>query len=1166
MEKDLLLTEISKMKTMMGIDSKEVKLISEQGMKKTWNAIKQGISDDIKLKLSNTYRPMYSMSATADIGNFKFTRVELDELNNFFKGSADVSDDLYNKFMGSLWEQSAKEGNEDIATLLNKNVDDVVTELEKTKPPKKTKAAVEANAKRSGKTFGEELRTFLKTDLEGLDPTTSRKVINNYEKIMMKPTLAKVGITKLARMFFKPEFVYSFKKAYDAVMSTISKDFEINLRKQFDEMMTSWSTKMESADDLSLYDMDVMSQEFKVLLNRAFQRSILQSRRKAIVETYDCIIKHIESFSVKNGGEIPDADVQNFITKLTTYSGTRGEVESIEKMMNLIQKEIDEAWLTKQQVDLSAGAREGLIGNLWRNTTESVTSSLKLEDVPKIKEFLKKYKLVDIEGSGTVDYIAKFIIYIIRVFKTIATAKFWKMAFRVTAFGTTATPAGLLKRLTRYVDAYGNSRSKKAAALGASLLATYVELMLIHLMVWPLATLVVNVATYYGEKILDYFGIPVDISQVVKTTGAVDELLDTYKSYFTKAFWSDISNYIPIKFDSEFIGSFISLIGAKITAIGVLIYNNFNVTNDQQVAQKVSKEQQALIDKLNNFENETWEKVDPNVKLAYESNIEREYFNFRVAVERSDPKFLKSNDLDGADIKILKEHLFFGPKPIDSIVSYKERLVNFKNKKNKIDDLNLDDPTTLDSLKNEKLDPTDYGTTDNPKENKNIFAGLYYTVKKTDEKTKLSYLEYHFFEVQYSINTSKAYFYIPGKTLPVRIKEFISMVSRLPVVSKEEVNKKNEEIVLKQRDEEKRAAEEEVNNKYVPKNTSGPRTNKDTETEINVDDPSYDVGGGGMNENFIINKLKKLIMEEEEEKTLKMKSWDEIFTFQKTDEKNPGRFTDVKIKMDSVMDRMPHWRKKYKKECEDLENCDEDGEDDSFVRAVIDTHPEVVRILFTKGLAHLTSSEEQEDLNEGLHKLLSLLREAKNVEVEVWSVYRHPSSPDKIWSLVKGDYKPKELASMDVKPQQSPSGEVKKKINYLDELKKKEFDTINLLSVDEKKGLQELPIKVRNKVKEKIKKGWTTEKPSENMIKFYKEDEVDSVFADQIKVYKLKPNQDFFNFILKSDTSNTKRGFCRAIYYVEKEFDLTKEKESKIKNILNNCQEKFEGKYGQNYL
>ena len=222
----------------MGIDYKEVKIISEQGMKKTWNAIKQGISDDIKLKLSNTYEAkvgsMTTPTTVYNIGNFRFARTELNELNNFFKGTADVSDDLYNKFMGSLWEQSAKEGNEDIAALLNKNVDDVVTELEKTKPPKKTKSAVEANAKRSGKTFGEELRIFLKTDLEGLDPVTVRKVISSYETKMMKPTIAKVGLIKLGRMILNPEFVYSFKKLYDTTMSTVSSSFADNLRKQFD--------------------------------------------------------------------------------------------------------------------------------------------------------------------------------------------------------------------------------------------------------------------------------------------------------------------------------------------------------------------------------------------------------------------------------------------------------------------------------------------------------------------------------------------------------------------------------------------------------------------------------------------------------------------------------------------------------------------------------------------------------------------------------------------------------------------------------------------------------------------------------------------------------------------------------------------------------------------
>ena len=320
-------------------------------------------------------------------------------------------------------------------------------------------------------------------------------------------------------------------------------------------------------------------------------------------------------------------------------------------------------------------------------------------------------------------------------------------------------------------------------------------------------------------------------------------------------------------------------------------------------------------------------------------------------------------------------------------------------------------------------------------------------------------------------------------------------------------------------------------------------------------------------ENKIIDMIKKLILEQDDDKTLKMGKWNGIFSFQKVDEKNPGKFLDVKIKMDEVMDRMPHWREKYSKLCKELENCDDDGEDDSFVRAVIDTHPDVVRILFTKGLAHLTSSEEQEELNEGLHRLLSLIRESKNVEVEVWSVYRHPSSPDKIWSLVKGDYKPKELASMDVKMQQSPGNKVEKKKNSLDELKKKEYDAIKLLSTDEKKGITELPIKLRNKVKEKIKKGWTTEKPTSNLLKFHKEEDLDSVLTDPIKLYKLKPNKSFLEFIKSSKISeNVGRGFCRAIHYVKKEIDMDTTENKKINEILKICENKFDGKYGQNYI
>jgi len=405
------------------------------------------------------------------------------------------------------------------------------------------------------------------------------------------------------------------------------------------------------------------------------------------------------------------------------------------------------------------------------------------------------------------------------------------------------------------------------------------------------------------------------------------------------------------------------------------------------------------------------------------------------------------------------------------------------------------------------------------------------------------------------------HFYIDNDGSKKPLKGLVS--SKLKTSENESLKDKPEITPTKEKqiDQQKPINTNRVNVEPKPQNK---QTVTPTVTEPVID---RNKSKGGLKENVMIDLIKKIILEEEEEKTLKMKDWDEIFTFQKIDDKTPGKYTDVKIKMDSVMDRMPHWRKRYKKLCNELENCDDDGEDDSFVRAVIDTHPEVVRILFTKGLAHLTSSEEQEDLNEGLHSLLAIIRESKSVEVEVWSVYRHPSSPDKIWSLVKGDFKPKELESMDVKIQRSPGNTEEKKKDTLSELKKKESDAIELLSKDEKKGLSELPIKVKNKIKEKISKGWTTEEPPKELKRFYKEDNVNTIFADDITIYKLKPNEPFFTFIQDKDLSNSiKRGFCRAIYYVEKEFDLPVEKMEKINDLLDGCKEKLDGKYGQNYL
>ena len=43
------------------------------------------------------------------------------------------------------------------------------------------------------------------------------------------------------------------------------------------------------------------------------------------------------------------------------------------------------------------------------------------------------------------------------------------------------------------------------------------------------------------------------------------------------------------------------------------------------------------------------------------------------------------------------------------------------------------------------------------------------------------------------------------------------------------------------------------------------------------------------------------------------KHWKDTFTFKAQDEKNPGQYKDVKIKMEDVMDRINHYRKNMMK-------------------------------------------------------------------------------------------------------------------------------------------------------------------------------------------------------------------------------------------------------------
>ena len=300
-----------------------------------------------------------------------------------------------------------------------------------------------------------------------------------------------------------------------------------------------------------------------------------------------------------------------------------------------------------------------------------------------------------------------------------------------------------------------------------------------------------------------------------------------------------------------------------------------------------------------------------------------------------------------------------------------------------------------------------------------------------------------------------------------------------------------------------------------------------------------------INEYLLVNNIKQNNMKNLKHKLIESKRFDEddykhwkdTFTFQSVDEKNPGQYKDVKLNMDDVMDRIPHYRKKY-------------DEDDSFVRAVVDTHENVVRFMFTKDLANIREGYSPV----GFAKILQQLREARG-ENEIWSVAR-PASGN--WFLVKGDFTPKELMGMDLEKNEPADREPKKRENSLETLKKKELTSAEGLKNNEKSGFNELPKVVKEKLREKFNNGWTTEEPAKNLKSFYSDSEVKSVFGDSIKIYKLNTNSDFFDSISKySDSLPIKRGFCRSIHLAKQNYNLSDENKNTIRSILKICNNKF---------
>ena len=290
---------------------------------------------------------------------------------------------------------------------------------------------------------------------------------------------------------------------------------------------------------------------------------------------------------------------------------------------------------------------------------------------------------------------------------------------------------------------------------------------------------------------------------------------------------------------------------------------------------------------------------------------------------------------------------------------------------------------------------------------------------------------------------------------------------------------------------------------------------------------------------------KKMIMEEKNGKKFgedNFKHWNDTFVFKSEDKGKPGQYKEVKIKMEDVMDRIDHYRKKY-------------DEDDAFVRAVVDTHEDVVKIMYTKGLADIHESATPR----GLALVLRVIKESRG-EMEIFSVAR-PANGN--WFLVKGDYTQSQLANMDLEKKEPEDKEKKKDISGSEELKKKEETAIRVLKSNEREGLDDLPKKVREKVLEKMGKGWTTETPPSFLEKLVEKSHINTIFNDRIDIFKLDTNDDTFDTIVdNSSRIFIKRGFCRSLYVAAENANLNNKQEMVVNHILKKCDTKFAGKLG----
>jgi hypothetical protein len=241
-------------------------------------------------------------------------------------------------------------------------------------------------------------------------------------------------------------------------------------------------------------------------------------------------------------------------------------------------------------------------------------------------------------------------------------------------------------------------------------------------------------------------------------------------------------------------------------------------------------------------------------------------------------------------------------------------------------------------------------------------------------------------------------------------------------------------------------------------------------------------------------------------------------------------------------------------------------EDDSFVRAVAETHPKIRFIHYLKGTANLKESVEIKGLSalivEQEYQTWTVMRaeDGINFKLRPGKIVKQPGS-------LPGKPQPEQTQTPEQKPATpaKPEGE---------ELLKKEQQAADKASVDEKEGEKLFTTIQKRYVDQYNQEMWTTEKPLENLLPYtetmnLKEKHPD-VFKEDLVMYRAKTNtpdgaKAWAEQVGQGtiDDQSITRGGCRTnikVYYdiALKNIPIGDEKLNNLAQIVAKCEDQIQ--------